>query len=76
LDPEATGEGLVTTAATIHTKEDAAQNSGRLAFISNSWASMEWAIVKDTAQCAASFRKPNDADADSGESAARRFRHR
>jgi hypothetical protein len=34
---------------------------------------MEWAIVKDTAQCAASFRKPNDAEADS---AARRFRHR
>jgi hypothetical protein len=34
---------------------------------------MEWVSVKDTAQCAASFRKPNDAD---GESAARRFRHR
>jgi hypothetical protein len=37
---------------------------------------MEWVSVKGTAQCAASFRKPNDADADSGESAARRFRHR
>jgi hypothetical protein len=37
---------------------------------------MEWAIVKDTAECAASFRKPNDADADSGESPPRRFRHR
>ena len=37
---------------------------------------MKWALVEDTAQCAASFRKPNDAGADSGESAARRFRHR
>jgi hypothetical protein len=37
---------------------------------------MDWAIVKDTAQCAASFKKPNDAGADSGESAARRFCHR
>jgi hypothetical protein len=37
---------------------------------------MEWAIVKDTAQCVVSFRKPDDADADSGESAARRFCHR
>jgi hypothetical protein len=37
---------------------------------------MEWAIVKDTAQCAASFRKPNDAEPDRGESPARRFRHR
>ena len=37
---------------------------------------MDWAIVKDTAQCAASFKNPNDAGADSGESAARRFCHR
>jgi hypothetical protein len=37
---------------------------------------MELAIVKDTAQCVASFRKPNDADADSGESPPRRFHHR
>jgi hypothetical protein len=37
---------------------------------------MEWVSVKDTEQCAASFRQPNDADADSGESATRRFRHR
>ena len=66
---------MLDPAPTIGTKEDAAQNC-RLDFISNSWASMDWAIVKDTAQCAASFRKPNDAEADSGESAARRFRHR
>jgi hypothetical protein len=37
---------------------------------------MERAIVEDTAQGAASFRKPNDAEADSGESPAHRFRHR
>ena len=76
LDPRRQDRALVTTAATILTKEDTAQNCGRLAFISNSWASVEWASVKDTTQCAASFRNPNDADADSGESVARRFRRR
>ena len=47
--------GLTTAiTASTTTKADAALNCGKLAFIRKSWASKEWATVRDIAKCAAS----------------------